>query len=308
MSEKDIEQAEVLSSNERLAEIAGIFGQEQEQTQEVEEVEAVEGASDEAGSAGSEPEAPKPEDESPETGETPAVSQQSQKPLLSEQLASLAKRERQLREREQALKNAEEAAKQQASEQLVRLAVDDPAEFYRQLGVTNPADIALSLYSSELGEDAPPEIRERARMTRQQREAERQMQEMQQFVLQQKLQAYSAQLDGFLQSGPADNPYLNKEYSRDAAGTVEAMMMVADEIATSTGRIPTARQVAAELERRIEEYVSPLVQSVRPAPEPEQKPKKVSSASVKSAAKQKQTPEPESDDDYIARAKRLLTS
>jgi len=177
--------------------------------------------------------------------------------LISPQLANLARREKALRAREATI---EAQVQQQVAAQLEavkQMAMKNPSQFFKQLGVENTEDLAAMLWADKLGDDAPDTLKNRtadARM-RQQMDEMKKMQadfqrQQQDVMAAQQRDQYVAHLNGFLSSVPADMPYLQAEYESDPAATLDALCVAASNLMES-GTIPNARDVGAALEKEI---------------------------------------------------------
>lgn len=182
---------------------------------------------------------------------------------VSPQLALLARKEKALREREVALEASITERVKAALEGLRAKATANPSEYFRELGVEKPVELAADIYYNELGDDAPAEFKAK----KQQIEAAKQLTEMKRLMSewekkQQEASAtkdrdvYVSQLNGYLQSSLQDTPYLALEFEADQVGTLDAMCQAAANMMASGGPIPSAKQVAEALNGEIEKLAT----------------------------------------------------
>ena len=186
----------------------------------------------------------------------------------SSQILALARREKALRDSEKARKDwekeVEQRIRQQIEAEFKERATLDPADFYKGLGIESYNPIAERLVEAQLGDKAPEELRQRTALAQMRAEAARTKKllddfrkEQEQRNLESQRQAYVAELDGFLQAAPStDLPYLKHEFEQDPSAALSAMQTAAGHMIHSTGRIPTAREVAKALETELDQIAT----------------------------------------------------
>lgn len=190
---------------------------------------------------------------------------------ISRGLAALAQKESKLHERELKLREIELRAAQAEArvEQLRRMAIEDPAGFYRAIGVEKTAEIGQDLYYAEFGDNVPPAIKE-ARATR---GIGRRVQEMEQrFQEQQKAyQAQQAEMNAVaffsrvVTQVPDDLPYLRDEASADPAGVAKAMYATMTALAQNGGIVEgdTDEIIAAKVGKTINDRLATAVERLK---------------------------------------------
>jgi hypothetical protein len=196
-----------------------------------------------------------PSEKLPEVKEEPVVQ-------VSPQLALLAKKEKSLREREAAVETrVKEEVERQVKEALESLRLEasqNPKEYLKKLGFERPVDVAADIYYDELGDDAPAEFKAK----KQQIQANKQLAEMKRLVAEfehkqaeaqsvKERDVYISQLNGYLQASLEGQPYLAAEYEDDPLGTLDAMMQAAANMIGSSGKVPSAKDVAEALNAEI---------------------------------------------------------
>lgn len=193
------------------------------------------------------------EAEQEETAEEP-----EEKSPLSPLLAEKARQERELRqklsEKEQALEQQVKAAR----DQLVQELVNNPQKFIRDYGIDNAGDLAAHFYAADLGDDAPPELREltaqseleKYKASVEARFAELELQR-ERAAIEARNQATIEQYNGYLANVPESLPYFAAEAAHDSGEALRTMAEVADYMYEQNGKYPSAAEVAQLIEKQI---------------------------------------------------------
>lgn len=160
--------------------------------------------------------------------ETPAA-QADEPSALAKGLQALAQRENKLHERERAIRDVERRAQDAEARlaQLQRLALEDPPAFYKALGQEKTAEIAEQLYTEELGDAAPPQLKAKKAtygLERRLKQLQQQVQQNEMLVRQRQIEANAiSYLHGVAQKVPETLPYLKNEADADPASVAQAL-------------------------------------------------------------------------------------
>jgi len=191
----------------------------------------------------------------------------------SAQILALARRESALRAREKDYETSFQAKVQEAVQaeiaKLRDVAVRNPADFYKQLGVEDYRPVANDLYYNIMGDEAPAEFRAkqtehairneiqelRAQVAAQQEAAKAQ-------AGQAELRTYVSGLKGYVSgAAPESLPFLKAEFDADPDAAVEAMVTAASNLSQASGVVPSAEQVAEALNRELEKIADRYVKA-----------------------------------------------
>ena len=189
----------------------------------------------------------------------PEEAAEEPKEALSPLLAEKARQERELRAKLEETKGSIEQQVKAAQKALVDELKANPQKFISDYGIENAGDLAAHFYAADLGDDAPPELKELlsgneidkkfAAMEARLAEAELQREHA---AIEARNQATIDQYNGFLSSVPAETlPYFAAEASHDQAETLAAMAEVADHMYQQNGKFPSAVEVAQLIEKQI---------------------------------------------------------
>lgn len=221
----------------------------------------------------------------PETAEVAEEPKKEEdEPGLARGLASLARRENQLREKEKAFRDKEAQLNQlQAQIQSIRQkALEDPAAFFRELGVEKVSEIAANLYYSELGDAAPKEFQEKRATWGLEKKLEQLQKQIAEKERVAQAQMAEARALTYLQSQaariPDELPYLKAEAAEDSAFVARSLYTRITQLAQAgaLGDATTDEEIAAvaaqslndEIKRNVERYTR-IHKQAKPAPKTE---------------------------------------
>lgn len=197
-----------------------------------------------------------------------AVTEQAQQPSIIDDVDALLAKAREEAEARTRFKQErsfeEEVAKARAEAEALRSRLkQSPLEVIKELGL-NPIDLANHAYAEALGDEAPPEFKQKLNQTSVERRVEEKLRELeqreqkwQQAQQQREVQAMIAQLDQELvatvHNAPDNHRLFKQAATRDQNYAYEALVEATNQYyQASGGKLPTAQQALQIAEAGLE--------------------------------------------------------
>lgn len=194
----------------------------------------------------------------PVTEEAPKEREAQLSPLLAEK----ARKEREYREKLANLESSQEQAIEDAKAAVVKEMMANPQAFVTKYGV-DAGDLAMQFYAAELGDDAPAELKQQLNISDSDRKLreleqkfEQRFEQQHQAALQAQQQTVIDQYNGFLTDVPSELPYFAAEVEHSSTEALRAMADLADHLYVTSGKYPSAPEVARLIETQIADTVA----------------------------------------------------
>ncbi len=223
-------------------------------------------------------EAPKTEAAPPPAPEAPKVEEKPPEDLSlrARQLATLARREAEMKSKEESFEKQLEAKAAAVREELKAMFRNDPVAFAKELGVEELDKIANQYVAAKLGDDAPIELRMRAMEAKWQQEnaaLRKQIDDQKeaaksaasQAAHATKVEAVEKEILSLVGQVPTDLPNLGVSASDDPEGTAHLIAETMAHVINETGRWPSVREVAAAVEEELAATVAKFTGTTKTA-------------------------------------------
>ena len=239
------------------------------------------------------------------------------KETLSPLLAEKAREERELRAQIAAVKGSTEQQVQQARDTLLAELKTNPQKFINDYGIDNAGDLAAHFYAADLGDDAPPELKQltqKSDFERYQANVEARFAEMkleqERAARQAEIDATAVQYSGFISAVPEALPYFAAEAKHSQEEAFNAMAEVADHMYSQNGTYPSAAEVAQLIETQISQtaarYSAINQPSVEDTPKTVEVAKKLSQTLSTSQTDTSKASDPQGEDALFEDALKML--
>lgn len=224
---------------------------------------------------------PAPAVETPPAAEEPT--------LRARQLVALQKKEQELREWEERLKSTETkpAPRTASMDDFLEQFAIDPITALKGIGIDDTAGAATRILAMQLGDDAPPELRQQMALRKMEAELAAIKQRVskrdeevkdapQKAVYAARVEATDRELRSFVSAVPAELKFLTAAAQDNADEVYQGLCTIAASHIRA-GKFPSAREAAQALEDALAADYSRLSKAVTPAPAPASPPAPIAS-------------------------------